>query len=780
MLTGVRQPGRRFALSASERGDFFRRQLDETASVAPLSNMAFILGIGSVIVFVIPPEQTVVRVLGGITILLVFLNSTRVAVSLRVPRWRQSTRFDYIGLMLEVVVIAILDIVLFSKLFTTIDSNYDVVIIATMAGVMGAGTINFYTVRSASLSWIYIHGLGLMIVFSMHSEPYLPVLAIQLAIYMFALTVGAMYLSASFQRRWMAEIQADSERQTVSLLLDGFEGGSRDWLWEVDTDGRFSHISPRLSQLSGLSVSDLQDMTFGQLLNHLEITSSDEGKAAAELLVDKFERTTPFRDIVVPIRIDGDRRWWLFSASPRVLEDGEIRGWRGVGSDITERYVHEQEILRLAATDSLTGLPNRRSFGSELERAINGRGNLDRVRVAILDLDNFKSVNDTLGHPVGDRLLLAVTDRLRTVAGSDVFARMGGDEFGIVAHVPAGRNSYVGFERYLDVLQEPFYIAGNRIEVRATIGYANNPDDAGDADELVMLADLALNEAKSTGRNRVGKFSPALRAWASERATAQQELDRGIAANQFELHYQPQVNATTGQVVAFEALLRWNHPVKGLIGPSQFIGVAEETGMIIPLGAQAMALACAEAAKWPAGMRVAVNVSPVQLLSIDFCKMVESALDATGLDPKSLQLEITETGVVEDRAISDLHTLRSLGVTVALDDFGTGYSSFATLQRLPIDVLKIDRFFIVDCADHQMAVVKSVVELASLLGMVSLAEGVETPVQLRRVQAVGCDLIQGFHISKPLNTAQLEAYLAVTATSSGQNFHPLDSDFSRP
>ncbi|RZL25966.1 MAG: EAL domain-containing protein [Rhodococcus sp. (in: high G+C Gram-positive bacteria)] len=770
MLSSVRQTSRRAALPESERSDFFRRQVDEAVTVAPLANFAIMAGISSVLVFVIPPEQHLIRWVGAVAILLVFLNSTYTWVSLRQKRAQRSVRRDYIGLMFEVVVLGVLDVVLFALLFSETATD-DVILIATMAGLMGAGTINFYTLRSASLTWIYIHGVGLFIIFLSHTKPYLSVLMLQLVIYTFALTIGALYLSASFKRRWLAEMQAESERQTVALLLDGFEGGSRDWLWEVDAAGRFTHTSPRFAEVTGLAVGELQDRTFDQMLDQLAITSSAEGRKAVDLLVDKFERQVPFGDLVVSVRVDGVCRWWSLSAKPRIREDGEMLGWRGVGSDITEWYVREQDILRQAETDALTGLPNRRAFGQALEQAIADRDE-GQVHVAILDLDNFKSVNDTLGHPVGDGLLLAVTERLCAVADSDVCARMGGDEFGFIARMPAGQSERGAFERYLDVLHDPFFVDGNRIEVRATIGFATNPNDSADVDELVMLADLALYEAKSTGRNRVGRFSPALRARASERATAQQELARGIAADQFELHYQPQVDAVTGQVVAFEALIRWNHPVRGQLGPRQFIGVAEETGMIIPLGARALALACTAAANWPDGIAVTVNVSSVQLVSTGFLATVVDVLRTTGLEPHLLQVEITETGVVDDRAVADLHRLRELGVTVALDDFGTGYSSFATLQRLPIDVLKIDRVFIVDCADQPMAVVQSVVELAGTLGMKSLAEGVETAVQLRRVQAARCQLVQGFYISKPLDAANLEEYFAATKTESGSHIHP--------
>ena len=765
--------GRQDPASEADCNSLFRRQIDEAAAVAPFANLAYMASLVVILTYTVPPGRQTLRWLGGALIFLVLANSIRVWIPLRWRPSKHTPRYDYVGLLVEVIVVATLDVTLFALLFHDMDVFRDLVLIATMAGIMGAGTVTFSSLRSVSLTWIYIHGLGVFTVLVVHAEPHFRILAIQLCIYMFALTVGAVYLSASFQRRCLAEFQAESERQTVALLLDGFEGGSRDWLWECDTNGRFSHTSARLAEVAGMTVDELQQLTFGQLLTRLQIASSPEGRAAAAQMIDKLESSAPFRDTVVPVHVDGRRRWWSLSGNPRVLESGVILGWRGVGSDITERYVHEQEILRLAATDSLTGLPNRRAFGVALEEAIDSRAPEKQVLVGILDLDNFKSVNDTLGHPIGDQLLLEVTKRLRDMIGSDMCSRMGGDEFGLIVCTSSRDDPGVIFDRYLEVLHEPFFVEGNRIEVRATIGYSSAPEDSTDADGLVMLADLALYEAKSTGRNRVGKFSPLLRARASARATALHELDRGIEEGQFDLHYQPQVDTQTGEVVAFEALLRWNHPSRGLIGPSQFISVAEETGMIIPLGAQAMAMATAAAAGWPTGIGVSVNVSPVQLVSREFGAMVKKALTDSGLPPQLLQLEITETGVVDDRAIRDLYKLRELGVTVALDDFGTGYSSFATLQRLPIDVLKIDRMLVTDSDDPKMSVVKSIVELAAALGMKSLAEGVETIEQFRRVQWVGCDLVQGYHISKALTAERVDVYLAATDTETGRSVHPL-------
>ncbi|WP_424808726.1 putative bifunctional diguanylate cyclase/phosphodiesterase [Rhodococcus sp. 27YEA15] len=746
--------------SRTERERLFRRQIDEAAAVVPFSNAAYLLSLGVILSYVGTSAGEPAVWLLGFLITALLVNSLRIWIPFRRHRSARTPLFDYRALLLEVVVLAALDMVLFGLLFHHSDVYRDLILIATVAGIMGAGTVTLSSVRSLAMSWIFVHGLGLFVVVVPITETHIRVLLVQLTIYMFALTVGAIYLSASFRRRCLAEFQAESERQTVTLLLDGFEGGSRDWLWECDNDGRFSHASVRLAEVAGVTVADLQTLTFGELLIRLQAPSPSHGESDAESLLDKLRAGIPFRDVVVAVRVDGERCWWSLSGNPRTLDDGTTLGWRGVGSDITEQYVHEQEILRLAGTDTLTGLPNRRAFSTALAEAIRGRDAGAMVCVGILDLDNFKSINDTLGHPVGDQLLIEVTARLRKVFGSDLCARMGGDEFGLIVKVMPGGEPDPVFDRYLDALHEPFFVTGNRIEVRATIGWAFAPDDASDADAVVMAADLALYEAKATGRNRVGRFSPELRERASIRAAALQELDQGIEKGQFELYYQPQMDMATGAVVAFEALLRWNHPERGLIGPSEFISVAEETGMIIPLGAQAMALASAAAVRWPAGIGVTVNVSPVQLASREFSEMVRDALTRSGLDARSLQLEITETGVVDDHAIFELDRLRELGVTVALDDFGTGYSSFATLQRLPIDVLKIDRLLVAGSDDPQMSVVKSMVELAAALGMRSLAEGVETPEQLRRVRAAGCELVQGYHISRPMSRERVAAYLA--------------------
>ena len=760
-------------LSDVERRDLFARQILQVTTVAPLANMVTVLSVCALLVYVVPPGHNEFRVIWGSAAFLVVLNSVRVWIPRVVLKGRytpkHTTRYDYWALMLEVILLGLLLVVLAAAMLPVTDNSRKLVLLATFAGVMGAGAVALSTVRSIAVAWILVHSIGLLVVILPKRTTEYAVLSFQLVVYSVTLIIGVVYLWASFRSRCLAEFEAAAERQTVSLLLDDFEGGSRDWLWEVDTTGTLSHTSARLSQISGVPVSDLRTLSLRGLLDRLDVGSTKSGRAAVQVIGDHLDRLMPFREVVIPVRVDGVDRWWSLSGHPRLSEATEFVGWRGVGSDITEKYNYERRILWLAATDGLTGLPNRRTFGSELSDALGTVRTGEEVLVGILDLDNFKSVNDTLGHPVGDKLLISVAARLNRVVDGAMCARIGGDEFGVVLR-GTGDGGEV-FARYLDALREPFYVRGNRIEVRASIGYAGAPADSEDADTLVMSADLALYAAKSAGKNRVGRYSPVLRARARERASALQELGLAIESRQFELYYQPQVRADTGRVEGFEALLRWNHPVRGVLAPHIFIDVAEETGLIVPLGLQVLNMACAEAATWPDDTYVTVNVSPVQLMSSGFGSAVNDALEASGLSGKRFQLEITETGAVEELAVAELDRLRATGIAIALDDFGTGYSSFESLKKLPLDILKIDRSFITELSEGDSAVVTSVVEVAKALGMQSLAEGVETADQLRLLLTAGCELVQGYYISRPMPAKEVAEYLSATAHSNGGYFH---------
>lgn len=763
MLRTVAERRNDSELSDLERRDLFARQILQVTTVAPLANLVNVLSMCALLAYVVPPGHDEFRLIWGTAALLVVLNSVRVWIPRVILKDRyqpkHTTRYDYWALMLEVILLGLLIVILAGAMLPVTDSSRKLVLIATFAGVMGAGAVALSTVRSIAVVWILVHSIGLLTVILPKGTTEYTVLSFQLVVYTVTLVIGVVYLWASFRSRCLAEFEAAAERQTVSLLLDDFEGGTRDWLWEVDNTGALSHTSIRLSEISGIPVSELGVLSLRGLLDRLDVNSTKSGRTALAVIDGHLERLTPFREVVVPVRAGGVDRWWSLSGHPRVTEASEFLGWRGVGSDVTEKYNYERRILWLAATDGLTGLPNRRTFGTELVAALGSLRLEEQVFVGILDLDNFKSVNDTLGHPIGDKLLISVAARLNRASAGVICARIGGDEFGLIIRGSRERDGYAMLAHYLEVLREPFYVKGNRIEVRATIGYASAPGDSDDADTLVMSADLALYAAKSAGKNRVGRYSPALHAQASERASALQELGSAIEARQFELYYQPQVLAESGRVEGFEALLRWNHPVRGLLTPRHFIDVAEETGLIVPLGLQVLRMACAEAARWPESTYVTVNVSPAQLISAGFGEGVLDALELSGLPSKRLQLEITETGTVDGLGVAELDRLRATGIAIALDDFGTGYSSFESLKKLPVDILKIDRSFITELSEGDSAVVTSIVEVAKALGMQSLAEGVETAEQLRVLRSAGCELVQGYYISEPIPAVDVAEYL---------------------
>jgi len=421
-----------------------------------------------------------------------------------------------------------------------------------------------------------------------------------------------------------------------------------------------------------------------------------------------------------------------------------------MAAGIAER---ERRITQLAFNDSLTGLPNRAFFRQHLDLELQqGERRGGRLFALLcIDLDNFKSVNDTLGHPAGDELLRAVAARLGANVGDAMVARLGGDEFTIIlsrrdAHEAAG--AVAG--RLIAALAEPFEIAGQEIATGASVGIAMAPGDGTDADTLLKHADLALYQAKGEGGGTYRFFEAEMNARAQARHQLETDLRRAIVNGEFELYFQPLFDLETNRIGSFEALIRWNHPTRGLVAPDDFIPLAEETGLIVPIGTWVIQEACREAMKWPTDVRVAVNVSSVQFRKPGLADVLIQALAASGLDPRRLEVEITESIFLEssDSLISVLHSLRTLGIRIALDDFGTGYSSLSYLQSFPFDKIKIDRSFIQQLLSRKgaSAIVRAITDLARALGMETTAEGVENSAQLAELRLQGCSSVQGWLI----------------------------------
>jgi diguanylate cyclase (GGDEF)-like protein len=526
-----------------------------------------------------------------------------------------------------------------------------------------------------------------------------------------------------------------------------------------DSSGRVIVCNQRYIEMYGLSPDVVTPgCSFYDLIGHREATGSFKGDVAAHCLA--ILRKVALGEFTQTLLKTTDGR--SIQIANRPLADG---GWVSTHEDITERRRSDEQIAHLAHYDLLTDLPNRALFRGQLERALEGVQRGERIAVLYIDIDEFKSVNDTLGHAVGDELLKAVANRLRGCIGkSDVVARLGGDEFAIIQAGVTGRAEVTDLvTRIYEAIRIPHECAGHLLTTDASIGIALAPDDGADLNELLKNADLAMYGAKADGRRTYRFFEPSMDAHVKAQRALEAELRKAIVAGDFEIHYQPLVNLRDNAVTGCEALLRWRHGELGPISPAQFIPVAEDTGLINELGEWVLNTACAEAAKWPDHIKIAVNVSPVQFRNQTLALKVAAALAASGLAANRLELEITEAVLMRDdeAALVMLHELKRLGVRIALDDFGTGYSSLSYLQRFPFDKIKIDRCFIKDIADSRgsSAIVQAVVDIGAARNMTTTAEGVETEAQREILRALDCTEMQGYLFSAAVPATEISRLL---------------------
>jgi diguanylate cyclase (GGDEF)-like protein len=445
------------------------------------------------------------------------------------------------------------------------------------------------------------------------------------------------------------------------------------------------------------------------------------------------------------------------------LKDG---GWLATHEDVTERRQMEAKVAHMAMHDALTGLPNRVLFRKKLQEALLKIPRGQRIALHCLDLDYFKSVNDTLGHPIGDALLRSVTERLlQCICAEDLVSRQGGDEFAIIQHVEdAHADATALAQRIIDKLSVPYDIDAHQLIIGVSIGVAIAPDDGLEPDELLKNGDLALYRAKADGRGIYRFFKAEMDLRLQARRRLELDLRKALVAGEFELHYQPLINLHSNRITGCEALIRWRHGEKGVVGPEDFISVLEETALIVPVGEWILQEACREAASWPDRIKVAVNLSPVQFRSSNLVPAVANALAQAGLPANRLELEITESVLMQDceSTLATLHQLKELGVMMAMDDFGTGYSSLSYLQKFPFDKIKIDRSFInnLTYAKDSAAIVRAVATLGASLGMATTAEGVENIEQLDQLRAEGCTEVQGYLFSPPCPAHELVRVLS--------------------
>jgi diguanylate cyclase (GGDEF)-like protein len=458
-----------------------------------------------------------------------------------------------------------------------------------------------------------------------------------------------------------------------------------------------------------------------------------------------------------------------------ILDDGRVisvvskpvaeGGWLAMHEDITERQRADEQIARMAHHDALTDLPNRMMLRERLEHELKRVKRGECLAILCLDLDQFKSVNDTLGHPIGDELLKLVAGRLcGCTREPDTVARLGGDEFAIImTQMQEPTDAAALSRRIRETINKPYQIDGHQIVTDISIGISVAPIDGSEPDILLKNADMALYGAKADGRGTYRFFEQEMDARMKSRRELEMDLRKALHNKEFELYYQPLVTLKTNEISAFEALLRWHHPTRGLISPAEFIPIAEETGLIIPVGEWVLRTACQETINWPDHVKVAVNLSPSQLNN-RLVKLVVEALEDSGMPARKLQLEITESVLMQNTfsTLATLHELRKLGVQIAMDDFGTGYSSLSYLRSFPFDKIKIDRSFIQDLSkgEEPLAIVHAVAGLARCLNMISTAEGVETQQQLDMLQALGCTEMQGFLFSQARPAKEIGQFFA--------------------
>ncbi|HEY1125885.1 MAG TPA: EAL domain-containing protein [Sphingobium sp.] len=577
------------------------------------------------------------------------------------------------------------------------------------------------------------------------------------------------YWSRSRQASEQQAVQSALSGEQAKALLEEFEAAGRGWFWETDRSGKISYISDTLAAQIGCKAGELFGTAFADLIAASGMGTDGESQRT---LGFHFSARTAFSDMAVRAALANEERWWSVSGRPVITEFGQFLGFRGNGSDLTEMRRSQAEVARLASVDALTGLANRSQMMQAFEQALSTPGGLTgECALLLLDLDRFKEVNDTMGHPAGDALLRQVAQRLLRLIGSKgKVGRIGGDEFKIIL---PGMIEMMALAKLADAIihkiSEPYEIDGSQVVIGVSIGIALAPADGESTETLIRNADLALYTAKGEGRGQFRFFMPAMHAEAEDRRQLEGELRQAIITGGLHLEYQPVVCTASERITGFETLIRWQHPARGAISPAVFIPIAEEAGLIGAIGEWVLRTACKDALKWPRGTRVAVNVSPMQFANPALPSVVMSAFTNAGLPAAQLELEITESVFLSDQDNTDsmFAHLKNLGVRLALDDFGTGYSALGYLKTAPFDKIKIDQSFVRGAAikgSRNAAIVKSIVNLAEALGMETTAEGAETLDELDLIRSLGCSHIQGYVYGRPI---PMDETLQILAANDG-------------
>ena len=660
---------------------------------------------------------------------------------------RSGRKVPQLFLIGDVVVRAILWLSLPIGVFPGLDPDSQLILMSMTAG-LGTAALGLVVIPACASAWLALFVTGLCAEMLIAGAG-MPFAATASALFTLGLGVcGVLAISRWAFRQLETNAEVGSQSESASLLLQEYEQRGVGWLWQIDADNRVTYISSRMTALLGRPSSAILGHSLPALLGgHAEL---------GRVLLEK----KPFTALEMELATARGPRWISLGGDPIIDTAGRFEGFRGVGSDVTEVRQTQERLTHLANVDVLSGLPNRgrvrQLLGDALRTAT--AGNVP-CAIMFLDLDGFKPVNDTFGHPKGDAVLQAVAKRLCDEVGSDGHVgRLGGDEFAIVVNDAQSRRKIEALaDRIIASIAQPYLIDTTEILIGVSIGCAFGPIDGATVDDLILKADLALYEAKGAGRGVAKYFSSELQSEQEGRVRLESDLRQAIALKQFHLLYQPLISARSQKLAGFEALIRWNHPTRGLVPPPVFIPVAEETGLMAAIGEWIIDEACRAVSTWPEPITLAINISPKQIVQ-GLPNMVAQALARHKVPANRIELEVTEGVFLGDNGstLDVLHRLRALGVGIALDDFGTGYSSIGYLNKAVFHKLKIDGSFVREAGERpeNVAIIQSIVQLAQSFRMSVTAEGVETAQDYERMRELGCDTIQGYLFGRPLSFAR--------------------------
>jgi len=622
----------------------------------------------------------------------------------------------------------------------------------TTAMICGGG-FTLATIPQAAFRWVAILFVASAISLTIHPSALTWSLFFLLISYTLVVIGSVTSTGWLFASHFLAEAELKQRGELIALLLNEFEEKASDWIWEADSKGSLQNVSDRFLHASGRTRLELHAMRMVDLAYSLE---DGEARMAVGELETVISRQEAFRDIVIGVEVKGEERWWSLAARPVFDDQGSFTGYRGVASDITEARRASALVSHLAEHDSLTGIGNRSWFLKQAETLLDEQrqSGQSTMTLFLIDLDNFKVVNDTSGHPAGDELLKQVAGRFTELSeGRTMLARFGGDEFAALGQFVSEQAASAFAEELVSVTRRPFRIGRRDFAIGATVGFARFRESGDTVDDLMRKADIALYKAKEGGRGRALAFEAEMEREVRERRELESDLREAFEYGRLNVDFQPIVDARSGKVVSSEVLLRWLHPKRGEVPPDTFIPIAEHAGLILPLGNWVLKKACAAAAQCPGLDSVAVNLSPIQFMDPNLIDQVTSVLGETGFPPERLVLEITESVFLRDygAASEKLEKLRSLGIRIALDDFGTGYSSLSYLRQYKFDKIKIDKSFVDEIGERSdgLAIISAIIALAHNLGLEVTAEGVERQFQVDALRTLGCDTLQGYYFGRP-------------------------------